>query len=219
MNNILDSVQHKPNLVVNLHEDALPLQELYGHYFPAPAKGIYISGSAEPVITDGMYCYTLMKGAAGASQPVPVLGIQDITSAVYDIDAKILIPQEIAIRRMVATEPSSPFIQAKLIREIAFNTMQQNAKWYKGPKLSTREILSEYLKPQLDPSVTEDQLIELTDAIQEYTYRTERLVGQFMKGYEWCTYDLQLRGMDLWVMRGEDFRIKDWERRMKSGEW
>lgn len=217
--NTQDSLTHSPILVLATSDCAVALADSYGEYFPKPEPGVYINGNSKPAFILGQDCYKLIRDGNGTIVQSKILSIADITDTVYNLDAEILIPQEVARRRMVSNKPSLPFIQAVLIKEIASAAVRRHVNWYKGPKFSTEDVIMSFVKEQIDPNASEDQVSNLLDAIQEFTYDTETVIVKKVKNDPWAKFDIELRGLDIWITRGMDYRAWDWERRMASGEW
>ena len=55
--------------------------------------------------------------------------------------------------------------------------------------------------------------------VDEVEVELTKFLVDYLPKYEWRIWSSQQIGFDLLLIIGEDFRIKDWTRRMASGEW
>lgn len=68
--------------------------------------------------------------------------------------------------------------------------------------------------------ITQKELIEELECLFEELEVTIRMfIDDVIPKRTWRIYTTRRLGHDLVIERGRDYRIEDWERRMKTGEW
>jgi hypothetical protein len=76
------------------------------------------------------------------------------------------------------------------------------------------------LLPDWDITLQDEASNEFwTDCVDDIDVIIDEWVCTYMDYGDWHLWSLTPLGPDLIVHRGEDWRIQDWERRIKTGEW
>lgn len=181
------------------------LQFLYqGAFNPAP-PGIYIHGFSEPVMVPGKNYYKLVRGTNGNVDQVLVpCDPQAIDCVVYDANGDVVVPAIVAKRRMFDIQPTVPVQETNLVKEIVQSVILRSLEYLTVPADGIENTIREFLQPHLRND--ENLILSIIKTLDPII----KSVNQIVRSNSWSTYFVDMRGKDVYIEQGLDYRIQQY---------
>lgn len=146
--------------------------------------------------------------------PIPVEQITDlksITSPIVDKDHADLISWD-DIAKGLDFRPNQMNLLLELVEAYVHENMEPMLRYVKRREYRFTKMFNRVIGQQHNRAAVRN---EMEDVLQPLLER----ITEFMNGQTYEMHMVVRVGMDIVVEKSTDFRIYDWERRMKSGEW
>jgi hypothetical protein len=198
--------EHDPitTLIIDADHVAHLIENLYGEYFSQPAPAIYVQGEEVPRITlDRLNQYRQLSG-------MPVTKLDDITSPVCDRhDVTIISAMDIS--RGFSLAPTTPWIGRKLVEDSARDAVDDAVQYEMLVGGSCDATLLAWLRPECRNDIALFETIR--DVLMINIYEP---VAAFVRGPTWNIHHVRRIGGDVFIDKGDDFRIYEYHRLTKT---
>lgn len=236
----------KQTLIISALETAKMLQMHFSEFLKTPESGIYsvatdalllpldhdgnvqakafwLETQKVEIISEGLTQEDAtwlrqrgMGGLAGATvyqqQPVLKIGaIKDIVQPIVDQDHNELITWD-DIKGGLDYRPSQMNLMLRLVEAFIHEQCEQYLKFVAKREKRFSRMLYEVLDPQ-------HRKFEIRAEIENMLCDVADRCCEFIADDGWLMHLIQRVGYDILIQKSTDFRIYDWEQRMKSGEW
>lgn len=197
-------------------ETAWLVQNTFAPYLKRQASvGLWLPGQDRPVIVPGrLYFHQSSDGCSMEVKEITAATLKTIEGDIFNEEGKRVLTD--SQRSRVRDEPTVPVEGIRIVRADVQNTIDERSrKWSRKP-FDTIDVV---LRPLLADEYAGNEKL-LTDLMEPLS-DLRRQVIDFMGDDPWIMHFLRERGMghDILVDKSIDYRIYDWERRMRSGEW
>jgi hypothetical protein len=183
---------------------------------PHGNHGVFLPGRARPVLEINKQYF--QHDLHGKLVSVVVNNIADVKGDFYNIDAELLLSTQRINVAHLSLESSLPLLGMKIIEAYAKMVVSETSTWARE-RITTEEILLEFLKPEMAAPNNSELLEKMCDTLDTILRELKTDIRQFIGADDWVMHFVKMRGSDLYVEKTIDFRIYDWTRRTKGGEW
>lgn len=190
------NVRYYAGLIENVCDEKL---------LPPPA-GIYMSGTLEPVMTDGNNYY-----CNNGIETTLVTDINVVTKSIYDENGNCVIPASIMRNkaRLVGNESFLPYRGIKIINLLVQDQIDSFSSYKKTREVVYGKIAKHFINPSDEDSVL--------GAVIEHIYsELAKEIAIFLEDKSWNIYFIKSKNELVTIERGLDYRAYCWE--MEHGE-
>lgn len=186
---------------ISIMETAHGLERTYGAYMRPNPAGIYMVGSVDPVIPQGMRIYTNT-----GRQIFTMDEFIKTNESIRNQDGRQLISAAAMLRKseVLSLQPTVPAQGMRMIVAYADYIISRRLHWVKNYSAQEQAVLN-LIEPGEEVFFTDGMLDVYCDKI------TMQL-DQIITGSEWCYFNVKLMNGDLCVEKGADHRIYEYHR-------
>jgi hypothetical protein len=199
-------------LQLDIESFAAQIEFDLAEYIKEAPKGIYIANRLEPVMVDGIEYYS---GDLNQNKPLDVVtDINNIKTAVYDKDCKIIIPKQFMINkeRFLSNHSILPYRGIKIIEILAKEQLYASLQY-----LSRRPSASIKLQTHLVGIETDEDLEHIHSECTRIAVSVLRDIERFIGKDDWYIYSISLRERVIDIEKHIDHRIYEWTK-MQHGD-
>lgn len=206
-------------IIFDVADAAQELETVLRSSLPAYPLGYYLPNQAQPTLrVDQSYYH---YDAIGNKQiPIDLSQLGNVKQDIYDETGDVVLSirnPNIDLTKSLSLSPTYPVKGVEMILQYFDIFLLNRTKWNKTPARTFEHAVYMQLENTFDSSfqITEEFLEYWNQRLREYI--TDLVI--FTRDGEWNMYMTHSKNTDITVVRGDDYRIIDWMRRTKSGQW
>lgn len=208
--------QTERKLVINLKEIGHLIETVCEGFLKETPKGIYTYINLEPVMVDGKEYYYKQ-----GTEVVPVTDINQVNTAVYNSDHKIVISSSLLKNKakFLSNKPFMPYYGIHIANRMVQGYLSAHSIYNRSNTDAVRNIDKYFTDDAFATAETDpDDRVTYSSpdslfgtALEEVMSDIHGMVFDFMKGHEWNLHCTKLTNSTLVIEQGIDYRVFCWE--------
>lgn len=210
----MDSYPVTASLVIDPIDVAWHVQSLFAPYLKQHASvGLWLPERESPtLVPEKLYFKQGPNAERVQIQPLTAEAFKNAQGDIFDEDGHLVLPERLAHR--LKPEPTLPIEGLRIVRADVETTIHERSrKWCKKPYDPIDIVLRHLLREEY--AGNERLIVDLAETMNPIRRQVVDFIGQD----EWVMHFARPHGWEIIVDKSIDYRIYDWERRMRSGEW
>ena len=178
--------------------------------FLPPPEGIYQLGILEPIVKANQTLYVKSSGML-------VDVVDNIKDDLVDSDGNVLIVKYVLERasKLLSNKPFIDYRRIKVLRLLARHYLNEGLAYVPG--VPTLDDIAKELAEHIDPNVVD---LAIKDGILLKASETLcKDISTFIADDNWHIHYMTTESTQVMIEKSIDYRIADWTKRMRSGEW
>lgn len=186
------------------------IEALYDHLLAPYEPGYYLPNSRRPVIFTGNQYYR--------DDRTPYAEGEVFDDAVYDAAGEIIV-EKVELPAL-SKRPTIPYRGICMTRDVAEHIVSTLSRWEINNNYSLRSVLHAHMSETWIATHTTDEIDDAVSTLGAHFMGLREEIRRFVGNDGWIMHFVTTWGRTaIKIEKTVDYRIWDWEHRMRNGEW
>lgn len=193
-------------IILEGYSSALMLENILGPALIDPEPGLYKPNDITPCVRlNGTFFSFDPRKISISEQYKPIFSIDDIEGVVVDADTRTVLTNAVTARKneILSTRPSLPAVGLQLVKTLVDYDVNSRLMFNRSLEWHTRRFAENFKD---DPSIYGITV----EAVLDYLSFINTNINQFVGNNIWNYYFVSIRGTDILIEKGADYRICEW---------